>query len=266
MTVNQAAALLGCHRNTVLNRVRAGMYEAEKVMTERGPTWMIDRNSLTTNAPTSARQQGVSGVPVVQQEALQELARQIVREAGLQAGEQQELRERREHAERVGRYSRTLEGLRTTWNMQFEIAKHISTVSGVFLLGLGALVGVFSPDPSLLTLAGVASGLLVVSLIVSIFEMTRVPNVLLYDIAEGFLTAEVAAVLPEEVPAHQAEDARIGEAVKAEIDKELEKLPGLGQEGHVSLWTVARWTALLTLGGGAGCFLVFALYNLIGGL
>ena len=119
----------------------------------------------------------VSGVPAAQQEALQELARQIVREAGLQAGAQQELRETREHAERVGRYSQNLESLRTTWSMQFEIAKHISTASGVLLLGLGALVGVFSPDPSLPMLAAVASGLLVVSFIVSIFEMTRVPSI-----------------------------------------------------------------------------------------
>jgi hypothetical protein len=44
---------------------------------------MIERDSLATNAPTTAAQQGVSGVPIVQQEASQELARAIVREAGL---------------------------------------------------------------------------------------------------------------------------------------------------------------------------------------
>src|SRR5687768_12988803 len=59
------------------------MYRAEQIHTENGPTWMIERDSLTTNAPTSARQQAVSGVPAVQQAALQELARQIVKEAGL---------------------------------------------------------------------------------------------------------------------------------------------------------------------------------------
>jgi len=59
------------------------MYRAEKVQTENGPTWMIERDSLTNNAPTSARQQGVGGVPALQQEALQELARAIVREAGI---------------------------------------------------------------------------------------------------------------------------------------------------------------------------------------
>jgi hypothetical protein len=82
-TIAQAATLLGCHPNTVRSRVRAGIYKAEKVMSERGPTWMIERDSLITNTPTSSRQQGASEVPVAQQEALQELARQIVMEAGL---------------------------------------------------------------------------------------------------------------------------------------------------------------------------------------
>jgi hypothetical protein len=83
VTIAKAAALLGCHPNTVRNRVKAGMYRAEKFHTENGPTWMIERDSLTNNAPTSARQQGVSGVPAAQQEAIQELAKAIVREAGI---------------------------------------------------------------------------------------------------------------------------------------------------------------------------------------
>jgi hypothetical protein len=80
-TIAEAATLLGCHPNTIRNRVKAGMYRAEKVLTENGPTWMIDRDSLTINTPTTARQQSVSAMPVLQQEALQELARQIVKEA-----------------------------------------------------------------------------------------------------------------------------------------------------------------------------------------
>jgi chloramphenicol 3-O-phosphotransferase len=43
ITIAEAAALLGVHPNTVRNRVKAGMYEAEKVFTENGQTWMIDR-------------------------------------------------------------------------------------------------------------------------------------------------------------------------------------------------------------------------------
>jgi transcriptional regulator with XRE-family HTH domain len=48
VTIVEAAALLGCHPNTVRYRVMAGMYRAEKVPTENGPTWMIERDSLTT--------------------------------------------------------------------------------------------------------------------------------------------------------------------------------------------------------------------------
>jgi hypothetical protein len=81
VTIRDAATLLGVHPNTVRNRVKSGMYRAEKVLTERGETWMIDRDSLTTNAPTSDSQQLVGRVPP---EALQELARVIVRESGIQ--------------------------------------------------------------------------------------------------------------------------------------------------------------------------------------
>jgi hypothetical protein len=211
----------------------------------------------------------VSGVPAVQQEALHELARQIVKEAGLQAGAQQELREMREHEERVSRFSRNLEVLRSAWSLQFEIAKHTSAASGVLLLGLGALVGVFYPEPSLSSVAAVAAVLLVSSFIASIIEMTLVRNVILYDMARGFLSVEAVAGLPMEVAAQQAEhipkDA-LEEAFKEVLEEELEKLPGLGLERNTSLWTVVHWATILTLGSGAVCFLVFALCNLIGGL
>jgi transcriptional regulator with XRE-family HTH domain len=48
VTIAEAASLLGCHFNTVRSRVMAGMYRAEKIDTENGPTWMIERDSLTT--------------------------------------------------------------------------------------------------------------------------------------------------------------------------------------------------------------------------
>ena len=51
VTVAEAAALLGCHPNTVRYRVKVGMYRAEKIHTEGGPTWMIERESLTTWDP-----------------------------------------------------------------------------------------------------------------------------------------------------------------------------------------------------------------------
>jgi transcriptional regulator with XRE-family HTH domain len=48
VTIAEAAALLGCNPNTVRYRVMSGMYRAEKIDTEHGPTWMIERESLTT--------------------------------------------------------------------------------------------------------------------------------------------------------------------------------------------------------------------------
>jgi hypothetical protein len=64
---------------------------------------MIECDSLATNAPTTAAQQGVSGVPIVQQEALQELARAIVREARLareDVGQQENDKARAEEMQR----------------------------------------------------------------------------------------------------------------------------------------------------------------------
>jgi len=48
VTIAEAAALLGRNPNTVRYRVMSGMYRAEKIDTEHGPTWMIERKSLTT--------------------------------------------------------------------------------------------------------------------------------------------------------------------------------------------------------------------------
>jgi len=38
VTIAEAAALLGCHPNTVRSRLKAGMYRAEKIDTENGLT------------------------------------------------------------------------------------------------------------------------------------------------------------------------------------------------------------------------------------
>jgi hypothetical protein len=46
VTITEAATLLGVHPNTVRGRVKAGVYDAEKIATEHGLTWMIDRDSL----------------------------------------------------------------------------------------------------------------------------------------------------------------------------------------------------------------------------
>jgi hypothetical protein len=132
VTLIQAAALLGCHRNTVKNRIRAGMYRAEKVHTENGPTWMIERDSLTNKPPTSARQQGVGGMPAIQQEAIQALARAIVREAGIAQDPEQ---------------TALMEGNK----QRAEVAKTLVIVSSGLLVGIAAVVGIMPPPEPLVS-------------------------------------------------------------------------------------------------------------------
>ncbi len=54
LTIAETAALLGVHKNTVRNRIKNGSYRAEMVQTERGPTYLIERESLLTNLNTDA--------------------------------------------------------------------------------------------------------------------------------------------------------------------------------------------------------------------
>ncbi len=46
VSISQAAALLGVHRNTIRNHIKAGRYKAHKVITSQGETYVIDRASL----------------------------------------------------------------------------------------------------------------------------------------------------------------------------------------------------------------------------
>ncbi len=83
LTIAEAAALLGVHKNTVRNRIKNGLYRAEMVQTERGPTYLIERESLltnlTTNTISSASQELVSQQAM---EFVQELLRPFVSELG----------------------------------------------------------------------------------------------------------------------------------------------------------------------------------------
>jgi hypothetical protein len=127
VTIAEAATLLGCDPETVRNRINDGMYRAEEVVTENGPTWMIDRGSLTTNTPTTASQQGVSGMPVGLQEAIQELARAI-RESGIAQDSEQEARIEAARIEAT--------------KLAAESAKTNVLLSTGALVGIGTLVGV----------------------------------------------------------------------------------------------------------------------------
>ena len=40
LTIRQAATLLGVHANTVRNRIKSGRYQADKVVTEHGETYL----------------------------------------------------------------------------------------------------------------------------------------------------------------------------------------------------------------------------------
>ena len=83
LTIAEAAALLGVHKNTVRNRIKNGSYRAEMVQTERGPTYLIERESLLTNLNTntlsSASQELVSHQAM---EFVQDLLRPFVSELG----------------------------------------------------------------------------------------------------------------------------------------------------------------------------------------
>ena len=83
LTIAEAAALLGVHKNTVRNRVKNGAYRAEMVQTERGPTYLIDRESLLTNLSAntlSNASQELVGPQAM--EFVQELLRPFVSELG----------------------------------------------------------------------------------------------------------------------------------------------------------------------------------------
>jgi hypothetical protein len=89
VTITEAATLLGVHPNTVRGRVRAGIYDAEKVSTEHGFTWMIDPDSLVnTPLPRDSQQppqQSVNPVytaGVTPMELVQDLLRPFVEDLG----------------------------------------------------------------------------------------------------------------------------------------------------------------------------------------
>jgi excisionase family DNA binding protein len=101
LTITEAAALLGVHKNTIRNRIKNGTYRAEQVVTERGPTYVIEResllNSLTTNTLSSASQELVTPQAM---EFVQELLRPFVNEVGEVREQLGAERLRREMAER----------------------------------------------------------------------------------------------------------------------------------------------------------------------
>ena len=116
LTIAEAATLLGVHKNTVRNRIKNGSYRAEMVQTERGPTYLIERESLLTNLSTntlsSASQELVSQSAM---EFVQELLRPFVSELGEVREELGAERARRQIAEeRAAALEAKLEAFRET--------------------------------------------------------------------------------------------------------------------------------------------------------
>jgi excisionase family DNA binding protein len=117
MTIRQAAALLGVHPNTVRKRVRDGVYEAEKVSTEQGFTWMIHRNTLLNTPPTRdtqlSPQQPVGNLDTSPEALVQGLLRPFVEDLGSVREELGAERLRREQAEeKAAHLEAELEALR----------------------------------------------------------------------------------------------------------------------------------------------------------
>jgi hypothetical protein len=117
VTITEAATLLGVHPNTVRGRVKAGIYDAEKVATEHGLTWMIGRNSLVNNPlpkdsqPTPLHQVNLEATTPT--EMVQELLRPFVEDLGMVREELGAERVRREQAEQErDELRRQLEALR----------------------------------------------------------------------------------------------------------------------------------------------------------
>ena len=119
LTIAEAAAFLGVHKNTVRNRIKDGIYEADQVVTERGPTYFIKRESILNNLTTStlsSASQG-HGTAIVNPQSLafvQELLRPFVNELGQVREELGAERARRQMAEeRVGQLEEEIADLKS---------------------------------------------------------------------------------------------------------------------------------------------------------
>ena len=119
VTITEAATLLGVHPNTVRGRVKAGVYDAEKVATEHGLTWMIDRDNLINPPLTRDLQepplQTVNLEGTTPTELVQDLLRPFVEDLGRVREELGAERVLREQVERErDKLAEELEALRET--------------------------------------------------------------------------------------------------------------------------------------------------------
>jgi excisionase family DNA binding protein len=131
VTIRQAAALLGVHPNTVRKRVKEGVYEAEKVSTEHGFTWLIHRNTLLNTPPTRdtqiVPQQFVGNADITPETLVQGMLRPFVEDLGRVREELGAERVRREQAEcERDELAAELEALRETRGALETVAEDVS--------------------------------------------------------------------------------------------------------------------------------------------
>ncbi len=117
VTIREASTLLGVHPNTVRKRVKDGVYEAEKISTEHGFTWMIHRNTLLNTPPTTDTQisplQSAGNLETTPEAFVQGMLRPFVEDLGRvreQLGAERVLREQAEQER--DRLAAELEALR----------------------------------------------------------------------------------------------------------------------------------------------------------
>jgi hypothetical protein len=145
LTIREAATLLGVHPNTVRNRIKDGTYEAEKILTDSGPTYYVSRESLLNNVASQPRpRDSQQSAPLVSEEAeaaLQELLPSLVSLVG-------ELETSREaDAEKEKRES-LRQGAIEYWKSFHDFYKHLTTLSLAAIAAFGALLGgVFADKP-----------------------------------------------------------------------------------------------------------------------
>ncbi len=105
LSIRRAATLLNVHPNIVRNRIKAGTYQAEKVVTEKGETYLIPRselsqastaNNLVIPSPSQSPSQTLPDV----REAMQAMLEPFVKELGdvrEELGRERERREQLQH-------------------------------------------------------------------------------------------------------------------------------------------------------------------------
>jgi hypothetical protein len=128
VTIREASTLLGVHPNTVRKRVKDGVYEAEKVSTEHGFTWMIHRNTLLNTPPTRDTQisplQSAGNLENTPEAFVQGMLRPFVEDLGRVREELGAERVLREQAERErDRLAGELEVLRQTKDAPEEVSE-----------------------------------------------------------------------------------------------------------------------------------------------